>query len=81
LQQNSIGGNSFSLLIENIENKERAALQIEVVDVNDNSPKFLGGPFPLELVIPVVNLQFIFNSLIILIGFSIWLSSPSTRSF
>uniref|UniRef100_A0A914NIM7 Cadherin domain-containing protein n=1 Tax=Meloidogyne incognita TaxID=6306 RepID=A0A914NIM7_MELIC len=30
----------------------RATLQIEVVDVNDNPPYFLGGPFPLELIIP-----------------------------
>nr|CAD2179062.1 unnamed protein product [Meloidogyne enterolobii] len=43
---------SYSLLFEDLNNKDRATLQIEVVDVNDNPPYFLGGPFPLELIIP-----------------------------
>uniref|UniRef100_A0A915M1C5 Cadherin domain-containing protein n=1 Tax=Meloidogyne javanica TaxID=6303 RepID=A0A915M1C5_MELJA len=43
---------SYPLLFEDLSNKDRATLQIEVVDVNDNPPYFLGGPFPLELIIP-----------------------------
>uniref|UniRef100_A0A1I8C329 Cadherin domain-containing protein n=1 Tax=Meloidogyne hapla TaxID=6305 RepID=A0A1I8C329_MELHA len=49
---NSASSNSYSLLFEDLNNKDRATLQIEVVDVNDNAPRFLGGPYPLELIIP-----------------------------
>jgi hypothetical protein len=44
---------SYSLLLEDMDTRTRATLQIELMDVNDNSPTFVaGGPFPLELFIP-----------------------------
>ena len=54
-QQKSESSTSFSLLLEDMNTHERATLQIELVDVNDNAPRFLGGPFPLELVITKVS--------------------------
>lgn len=54
-QSKSESPTSFALLLEDIDSHERATLQVELVDVNDNAPRFLGGPFPLELVIPVVS--------------------------
>lgn len=56
-QQTAQPSSSYYLVLEDIESRDRAALQIELVDVNDNAPRFLGGPFPLQLVIPAVGLH------------------------
>ncbi|KAI1717748.1 cadherin-99C [Ditylenchus destructor] len=51
-----IRGQSFSLVFEETYKKERAGLDIQVVDVNDNAPEFVNLPSEIELTPKELNI-------------------------
>ncbi|KAL3118975.1 hypothetical protein niasHT_003758 [Heterodera trifolii] len=46
---------SFSLVFERDGTGDHASVQVQLVDVNDNAPRFFGGPFPAEVVVPELS--------------------------